>query len=110
MAELTFNTSLGVPYTGANDGIHYYAEVPGTPEIEVYRVRSSADGDFLFSRRFSKIKAIQIQNHGASFATGVSRDPPKTVITQGTATSSAKITINHDTTTEVFSIIVYGEL
>ncbi len=109
MAELTFNTSLGVPVT-SGDGIYYYAEVPGTPEIEVYRVRSSVNGDFLFSRRFSKIKAVQVQNHGATFATGVARDPPKTVITQGSSTSSAKITLNHTATAEFFSIIVYGEL
>lgn len=112
MAELTFDTSLGVPVT-SGDGIYYYTEIPGTPEIEVYRVRSSVDGDFILSRRLNKIKSIMIQNHGATFATGgltAGADPPKTVITQGTNTSSAKITINHSATAEFFSIIVFGEL
>ena len=109
MAELTFNTSLGVPVT-SGDGIYYYTEVPGTPEIEHFRVRSSVNGDFFFSRRFSKIKAISVQNHGATFATGVSRDPPKIVITDGTSGGAAKITINHTATAEFFSIRIIGEL
>ncbi len=109
MAELTFNTSLGIPKT-SGDGIYYYIEVPGTPEIEVFRVRSSVNGDFFFSRRFHKIKSVQVQNHGATFATGVARDPPKIVITQGSKGNTAKITLNHTATAEFFSIILYGEL
>lgn len=109
MAELTFDTSLGVPKT-SGDGIYYYAEVPPTSEIETFRVRSSLNGDFLFSRRFHKIKGVSIQNHGATFATGVARDPPKVVITQGANGNTAKITINHTATAEFFSIKVYGML
>ena len=109
MAELTFDTSLGVPKT-SGDGIYYYSEIPGTPEIEHFRIKSSVNGDFFFSRRFQKIKVISVQNHGATFATGVSRDPPKIVITQGSATANAKITINHTATAEFFSIRIIGEL
>ena len=109
MAELTFDTSLGAPVT-SGDGIYYYNEIPGTPEVEVFRVRSSVNGDFLYSRRFSKIKAVMVQNHGATFASGVVVDPPKIVITQGSSTTSAKITLNHTATAEFFSIIVFGEL
>ena len=109
MAELKFNTSLGVPVT-TGDGIYYYSEVSPTLEIEHFRVKSSLNGDFFFSRRFQKIKVISIQNHGATFATGVSRDPPKVVITQGSATANAKITINHTATAEFFSIRIIGEM
>jgi len=112
-AELTFNTSLGVPQPAGTVGINYYVEAPGTPEIEVYRVTSDATGDYFFSRRFKKVKSFMVQNHGATFATGTLAsgvDPPKIVLTQGTSTASAKFTITHTATEEVFSIIVIGEL
>ena len=109
MAELTFNTSLGIPKT-SGDGIYAYIEAQGSPEIEVFRVKSSNASDWFFSRRFKKIKSIMIQNHGATFATGVARDPPKVIATQGTATANAKVTITHTATAEFFSVIVFGEL
>ena len=108
MAELEFDTSLGVPVT-SGDGIYHYTEIPPHFEIEAFRVRSSVNGDFFFSRRFSKIKTFMVQNHGATFASGVVRDPPKVVITQGTNGGAAKITINHTATAEFFSFFIWGE-
>ena len=113
-AELTFDTSLGVPVAAGTVGINYYEECTGTPEIEVFRVTSDASGDYFFSRKFHKIKSFMVQNHGATFATGTLAagvDPPKIVVTDGTATTSAaKFTITHTATKEVFSIIVIGDL
>ncbi len=111
MAELTFDTSLGVPVT-TGDGIYAYIEAT-SPEIEVFRVRSSVNGDFFYSRRFQKIKTFMVQNHGATFATGslaVGSDPPKIVLTQGTTTANAKLTITHTGTAEFLSIIIWGEM
>ena len=51
-----------------------------------------------------------VQNHGATFATGVSRDPPKITVTQGTANAPAKITISHTATSECFSIRLMGDM
>ena len=109
-AELTFDTALGIPQADGTVGINAYCENPGIPEIEVFRVTSDASGDYFFSRRFKKIKSVLIQNHGATFATGAARDPPKLTITQGSATATGKLTITHTTTEEVFSVIVFGEI
>lgn len=88
-----------------------YMEGDASPNVEVARVQSTAaTGDIFFSRKFSKILGHEVQNHGATFASGVVRDPPKLVITQGSSTTNAKVEIQHTATTEVFSLILYGEL
>ena len=84
-------------------------EIPGSPEMEVVRVTSTATGDAYQSRRFYMIKGFSVQNHGATFATGTLADPPKVVLTQGTATNSATLTITHTGSAEVFSLIIWGE-
>jgi len=81
-------------------------EITGSPNIEIARLSSTASGDS-YSTKFKKIKTFLIQNHGATFATGV-RDNPKVVVTQGTSTANAKIAITHTTTTEVFSVFIFG--
>jgi hypothetical protein len=86
-----------------------YLEVHGTPVVEVARVSSTASGDYFISKKFHRIKAVLIQNHGATFDAGVSRDSPKITIVQGGATNNAKVQITHTTTTEVFSILLIGE-
>lgn len=85
-------------------------EVNGAPNIEVIRVQSTANGDAFFSSKFQRIKCIIPQNHGTTFATGVARDPPRITITQGSGTQNAKITITHSAATEVFSLLVIGDL
>ena len=87
-----------------------FLEVDGSPNLEVVRVSSTANGDSFFSRKFHKIKAVITQNHGTTFATGVARDSPKIVVTQGSGTNNAKITITHSAATEVFSFLIVGEL
>lgn len=86
-----------------------YLEVNGTPNLEVVRVTSTANSDTYTSKKFHRIKNVQIHNHGAAFTTGVSRDNPKFVITQGSATTNAKVNILHTDTTEVFSLFIIGE-
>ena len=107
-AELTM-AGTGLVQADGTVGINYYDEAPGNPQKEVFRVTSDVNGDYFFSRKFEKIKTIQIHNHGATFNTG-SIDQPKVVITQGTNGNAAKITINHTATEEVFSVIIYGDL
>ena len=112
-AELVMNSATGVPFPDGTKGITGYIEVTGTPEIEVIRVHADASGDYFYSRKFKKIKSFMVQNHGASMATGVSRDPPKVVVTNAGDTSSgttAKFTITHTATDETFSFIIFGEL
>lgn len=113
-AELTFNTSLGVPQPAGTKGINEYLEITGAPELEIFQVFSDFTGDFFFSRRFQKIKALMVQSHGATFATGgsgISKDPPKLTVTQGTKDGpNAKITITKSNANESFSIYVFGEL
>lgn len=109
-AELTFDTSgagIGQPVVSGK-GINEYLEIPGDPTIEHFRVTSDSNGDWFYSRRFHKIRSVMVQNHGATFATGVSRDPPKITVTQGTKGNPAKITINHTATSECFSIRLEG--
>lgn len=87
-----------------------YLEVNGLPMLEVVRVESTADtGDTYTSKKFQKIKGVNAQNHGATFATGVARDSPKLVITQGSATANATVEIQHSAATEVFSLFIWGE-
>ena len=83
-------------------------EPTGNPEFEVVRVQSTSNGDTYISQHFYMIKSFMIQNHGATFATGI-KDAPKVTLTQGTATSPALLTINHSASTEIFSIIIIGE-
>ena len=112
-AELTFDTSgagIGQPVVAPTKGINFYEELPGDNEVEIFRVTSDASGDWFYSRRFYYIKSVMVQNHGASFATGVSRDPPKITITQGSANGPAKITIAHTATDECFSIRLMGDM
>ena len=108
-AELVF-TSEGIPFADGTKGITGYVEIPGTPEIEVIRVHADASGDYFYSKRFQKIKTVMVQNHGNGMTTGVSRDPPKVVVTQGGANANAKVTIYHTATDETFSFIIWGEL
>jgi hypothetical protein len=108
--NLTFNTTT-VKQTGATgDGIRDWMEVAGSPHIEVIRVMSNESGDWVFTQKIHKVMGISVQNHGATFATGVARDSPQLTITQGSTNSAAKITITHTGTREVFTLIVYGEL
>ena len=87
-----------------------YMEVDGSPNIESVRVKStSATGDKFVSRKFGNIKAVIAQNHGATFASGVVRDPPKIVITNSTA-GTADVEIQHTATDEFFSLFILGEL
>jgi len=86
-----------------------YLEVHGDPNLEIVRVSSTANGDTYTSKKFHRIKNVQIQNHGATFATGAALDPPKYVITQGSSTTNAKVSIVHTDTTEVFSLFIIGE-
>jgi hypothetical protein len=112
-AQLTFDTSgagIGQPVVAPTKGINFYEELPGNNEIEIFRVTSDANGDWFFSRKFYYVKSVMVQNHGATFATGVARDPPKIVVTQGNANAPAKITINHSGTDECFSIILIGDM
>ena len=106
------NLYLGQVQAVGTDGINAYLETPGSSNVEVFRVSSTnATGDFVFSRRFIKIKTVHVQNHGATIGTGV-KDPPKLVITQGNEASAtmAKIEIQHTATQEVFSLIVFGDM
>ena len=107
-AELTMSAT-GLVQSDGTKGINYYDECPGNPQIEVIRVTSDASGDYFYSRKFEKIKVPLVQNHGATFNTGV-KDPPKITVTQGTDGKAAKITITHTTTEEVFSFIIFGDL
>ena len=109
-AELVM-AGVGQGQTAGTKGINDYIEAPGNPQIEVFRVTSDADGDYFFSRKFIKIKAPLVQNHGATLNTG-SRDQPKIVVQQGDEATStpAKITINHTATEEVFSFIIIGDM
>lgn len=108
--ELKYNATTGLPYNVGTNGITDYIEPTSMPEIEVFRVTSTGNGDWFYSRKFEKIKSIMIQNHGATFGTG-RRDPPKVMVAQGSGGSAARITINHtDDAQEVFSVIVFGEI
>jgi len=111
-AELVMNGTTGVPFPDGTKGITGYVEPTGHPEMEVIRVHSDYTEDYFYSRKFKKIKALSVQNHGASMATGVSIDAPKITVTQGTAGTgtTAKVTITHTTTDETFSFIIWGVL
>lgn len=102
-AATTIKTAEGT------DGINDWMEINTNPLIEVFRVTSNETGDYIFCRKINRVKGAWIQNHGATYATGIARDTPKLAITQGSATSNAKITITHTTTREVFTLIVVGE-
>jgi len=91
------------------DGINDWMEIAGTPHMEVFRVTSNETGDFLYCNKISKVTGVFIQNHGANFGTGV-RDSPKITVTNAKTGGSAKITITHTTTREVFSVLVIGEI
>uniref|UniRef100_A0A6M3K0J7 Uncharacterized protein n=1 Tax=viral metagenome TaxID=1070528 RepID=A0A6M3K0J7_9ZZZZ len=108
-AQLTFETTYQKQPSGTK-GINDWMELNCSPATEVFRVTSDADGDFFYCNKISRTKAVMVQNHGATFATGVSRDTPKITIRNGTTTMNAKITIGHTATAECFSVIVIGEL
>lgn len=105
MAQLNFDSTTVKKMSG--DGIYDYIEINGSPNMEVFRVKSSNASDFLYSRKFSKIIGLLVQNHGSSFAAGVVRDPPKINISHNTG-SAAKITITHNSA-EFFTIALWGE-
>lgn len=107
-AELTM-AGTGLEQADGTKGINYYNECPGSPNIEVFRVTSDSNGDYFYSRKFSKLKVPLVHNHGATFNTG-SRDQPKITVTQGTNGNPAKITITHTATKEVFSFIIFGDM
>lgn len=100
-ANLAMASSGQVQPVGTK-GINAYLELPGTAQVEVFRVTSDASGDWFFSRKFQKIKSVMVQNHGANIGTGAT-DPPQLTI------SDNKITITHTASTEVFSIIIWGD-
>lgn len=85
-----------------------YLEINGSPNTEIVRVSSDSNGDTFTSKKFHKIKNVQITNHGATFNTGT-KDPPQVGVTQGSATTNAKVSIIHTTTFEVFSLMIEGE-
>lgn len=92
-------------------GINDWMEVNSSPHVEVFRVTSDADGDFFFCDKINSVKSIRIQNHGVSFATGVSVDSPKVTVTQSASSGkTAKIAIGHTATKEVFSVKIIGDL
>ena len=107
---LDFNATT-VKQTGTTDGIHDWLEINSTPHVEVFRVVSNESGDWFFCRKINTVKAVLIQNHGATFATGVARDPPKVTVTQSASSAkSAKITITHTSTRETFTVVIIGDL
>jgi len=108
MAELTLAAAGRVQPAGT-DGINELLEVPGTAQVEAMRVTSTNATDFVYSRRFKKIKSVMVQNHGATIGTGV-RDPPKIKVIQGTDVVNGKVEITHTATQEVFSLIIWGDL
>lgn len=109
MAELTL-AAAGQVQAVDTDGINEYLEVSGTPQLEVMRVTSTNTGDYVYSKRFQKIKSIAVTNHGANIGTGRRADPPKLGITQGSGSSNAKITITHtNSSQEVFSLFIWGD-
>jgi len=86
-----------------------YLEVTGFPGMEIVRVQTNQSGDSYTSKKFHKIKSVMIQNHGATFATGVAVDAPKVTIMQGGKNTNAKVFITHTSTAEVFSLNILGE-
>ena len=110
MAQLTLAAAGQVQAVGT-DGINEYLEMPGTAQLEVMRVTSTNDGDYVYSQRFQTIKSVKATNHGSAIGTGRRADPPKITITQGSATANAKITINHtNSSQEVFSLFIWGDM
>lgn len=109
-SELTF-AGVGQEQPSGTNGINGYIET-SDPNVEVFRVTTGTSGDYFYSRKFIKIKAALVQNHGAAFATGVSRDPPKLTIIQGdeSTNTSARIIITHTATAECFSLILFGDM
>ena len=107
-AELTM-AGAGIVQLVTVKGINGYVECPGDPSIEAFNVTSDADGDYFFSRKFEKIKTPLVCNHGDTL-NEARIDQPKIVVTQGTNGKAAKITINHTSTKEVFSFIIFGDL
>ena len=106
---LDFNSTTYKQAAGT-DGINDWMEVNSSPPVEVFRVTSDESDDWFFCRKISRVKSVLIQNHGATFGTGV-RDNPQITISQGSGVSgTAKITITHTDTQEVFSVIIIGEL
>jgi len=95
--------------TAGTDGIADWMEIPGSPAIEIFRISTNESGDWILCNKISRVKAVAIQNHGATFATGVA-DSPKIAITQAAAGGAAKITITHTGTREVMSVMVIGEI
>ena len=99
--------------TAGTDGIADWMEIPGSPHIEIFRVSSNESADWIICNKISRVKAVAIQNHGATFGTGKA-DPPKVTVTNAATgsgtTSAARITITHSATQEVFSVMIIGEI
>lgn len=102
-AELLDFASTYYKQPSGTDGIQDWMEINASPAIEVYRVTSNESGDWIIPRKIRKISAALIQNHGATFATGVARDEPKLTIADN------KVTITHTGTRETFSVIIMGD-
>ncbi len=85
-------------------------EINSAPAMEIVSIQSTVTGDVFVSKKFQKITGIAVQNHGATAATGVARDSPKLVVSQGSTTRNSRITITHTNTTEVFTLILTGEM
>lgn len=109
VAELTL-AAEGTKQAGGTVGINDWMEINNKPFIEVFRVTSDANGDYFFCRKIQKVTGVLIQNHGAAYATGAATDEPKYSVTHGTNGGTAKITITHTATEEVFSVFVFGEV
>ena len=109
-AELLDFQATYYKQASGTDGINDWLEVNATPPVEIFRVTSNEDGDWFFCRKIQKVKAVLIQNHGGSLATGADVAPAKVTVTEATTGGGAKITIGHTTSREVFSVIIIGEL
>ncbi len=109
MAELTMAGTGKVQAVGT-DGINAYLEVPGTAQLEIMRVTSTGNGDYVYSKRFQKIKSAKATNHGTAIGVGRRDDDPKITITQGGTNANAKITIGHTASQEVFSLFIWGDM
>ncbi len=108
--ELLDFAAIYYKQASGTDGINDWMEVNASPPTEVFRVTSNENGDWFFCRKIEKVKAILIQNHGTTFATGADVAPAKVTVTHASTGGTAKITIGHSGSREVFSVIIIGEL
>ncbi len=106
---LPFNSTTVYQAIGT-DGVQDNLEIAGSPFIEVFRVTSNESGDWLFTRKITKVMGVWVQNHGTAFTTGAALDTPKLTVDDTTTEGTAKITITHSGARETFTILVIGTL